>query len=486
LTLTEDWLRRFGWPETLVSEHPLAIAHGGASAYARANTLAAFRVAHQLGADFWEVVSGDGQIVVFHDACLADGRALADLSYEQIRASVEEDVAPLFSEVIKIALDGNVGIYADIKARAAALPVLNMLRHHGVERAILGAFDRDIVTTLKSSGTPYPVAALVPPGADPFAHADGADIIHLCWENMARAQDKLDSAFFDRCAQTGQHVVLWHEEDPERMAGLRSKPVLGICSDRPELVNPFTGPPGWPVQVVCHRGANEIAPENTLPAAHAAFAAGFSHVEIDVHVTSDEELVVLHDPTLERVTNGTGPVSAHTLTELRRLDIKGWYSSHFEGEKIPTLDEMLALAKTYHGQLYIEIKNAAALPVWRAVVAHGLEKRCFFWSFVAQTLQDLRAIAPTAKIMTRRQDFSTLDEALNFLDPALIEFTIDEDWSDFAPLRARDIPVMIAYNGGDPDVMARIIKARPEMVNLNQPFLFARMCSDLHRQGVAG
>lgn len=473
----------------LSPKRPLSIAHGGASAYARANTLAAFEVAHQLGADFWEVdlhLSADGQIVVFHDNCLQDGRALADLTYQQIRADADPDVAPLFSAVIDMALKCDAGIYADIKARDVAIPAAEMLHSYGVKRAILGAFDRDIVLALKSHGTPYPVSALVPPFADPFAHAKGADIIHLCWENLPRPQDLLDRKFFDRCAETGQKVALWHEEDPTRMAELRTKPVLGICSDRPELVNPFTGAPGWPVQVVCHRGANAIAPENTLAAAHAAFAAGFSHVEIDVHVTSDGELVVFHDPHLDRVTNGTGAVCDHTLAELRALDAGGWFSKHFVGEKIPTLDEILALANLYDGKLYIEFKSAAALPVWQAVVAHGLENRCFFWSFVTQTLQDLRAIAPEANIMMRRQDFTTLHDALSNLAPALIEYTIDEDWSEFARLHALDIPIMIAYNGDDADVMERIIKARPEIVNLNQPFLFARMCSDLHRTGASG
>ncbi|MCF6326630.1 MAG: hypothetical protein L3J21_04980 [Devosiaceae bacterium] len=465
----------------LSPKRPLSIAHGGASAYARANTLAAFEVAHQLGADFWEVdlhLSADGKIVVFHDDCFEDGRALADLTYEQIRADADPDVAPLFSEVIKIALQRDVGIYADIKAHAAAIPAADMLLSHGVKRAILGGFDREIVRTLKSHGTPYPVSALVPPHADPFTHAKGADIIHLCWENLPRPQDLLDSEFFDRCAETGQKVALWHEEDPTRMAEMRTKPVLGICSDLPQMINPFTGASDWPVQVVCHRGANVIAPENTLAAARAAFAAGFSHVEIDVHVTSDGELVVFHDPQLERVTNGVGPILDHSLAELRALDAGSWFSKHFAGEKIPTLTEILELANLFDGKLYIEFKSASPLPVWQAVLAHGLEKRCFFWSFDDQKLQDLRAIAPEANIMMRRQDFPTLQATLNNLAPALIEYTIYEDWSEFEQLQALNIPIMIAYNGDDPDVMERIIKARPEMVNINQPFMFAKMCSN--------
>ena len=175
------------------------------------------------------------------------------------------------------------------------------------------------------------------------------------------------------------------------MAEIRRKPVLGICSDRPELVNPIRFHND--LLVVCHRGANKIAPENTLSAAHACFAAGFSHVEIDVHVTADNNLVVLHDPTLDRTTNGTGPVCEHSLAELQLLNAGAWFSPFYAREMIPTLDDMLRLAKSYDGQLYIELKSAPARLVWNRVAAHQMQDRVFFWSFVTQSLHDMRALS---------------------------------------------------------------------------------------------
>ncbi|NND90046.1 MAG: hypothetical protein HKN42_04220 [Granulosicoccus sp.] len=464
----------------LSPEKPYSIAHRGASAYAPPNTIEAFRLAAQLGADFWEVdlhITADNQIIAFHDENLRDGRALADLVYLEIKACTEEDEAPLFSSIIRMALDFDIGLYADIKALDAAAPTVRLLIEHGIDKAILGAFDPAILAALNAADTHYPHAALVPLGADPFEHAREADIIHLCWENMSRPQDFLDDAFFDHCHRTGQKVVLWHEEDPVRMAELRIKPVLGICSDRPELVKPFTAHKDWPVKIVCHRGLNRIAPENTLPAAHAAFSAGFSHVEVDVQVTADDALVVMHDLLLERTTSGKGPVSSCTLEKLRELDAGGWFSSHFAGEPVPLLAEFLDLAELYDASLYVELKSAPAAQVWRAVVEHGAEGRCFFWSFSQQALVDLRAIAADASIMVRRQDFKSLDDAMSCLEPGLIEFTFDDDWSEFEALRKSGISVMIAYGGDNPDMMRQIARARPDLVNLDNPLLFATIYS---------
>jgi len=304
----------------------MSIAHRGASAYAQENTLSAFALAAQLGADMWEVdlhLTADDQIIAFHDFTLADGRPLGRLTYSEIRAAVGEDEAPLLSDIIALSKARGCGLYADIKAPEASVPVSRMLQATGTERAILGSSDPTVITALRAENSPYPVAVLVPVGVDPFSVSRGADIIHLCWEKMDRPQDLLDDAFFDRCRRAGQKVVLWHEENPDRMADLRNKPVLGICSDRPEMVNPIRFRDG--LQVVCHRGANKIAPENTLSAAHACFAAGFSHVEIDVHVTADAQLVVLQDPTLDRTTDGTGPVCDHTLAQLESLSAGMWF-----------------------------------------------------------------------------------------------------------------------------------------------------------------
>lgn len=449
-------------------KRPYSIAHRGASAYAEPNSLRAFEIAAQLNADFWEVdihLTIDHKLVVFHDAKLPDGRALKNLTFEQINA-------PSLEEILTLAQKHDTGIYADVKDIAATLPVYAALKQHGIEKAVIGAFDPQAAKMLKEAGCTYPCSALVPIGADPFLHAKDADVIHLCWEHLDRPQDLLDDAFFTRVKAENKLVVLWHEEDPQRMADLRHLPILGICSDRPELVHPFAPPVKWPVEIVCHRGANYIAPENTLEAAHCAFAAGFQYVEIDIHSTLDDELIVIHDHMLERTTNGNGLIAYKNYEAIKNLDAGSWFSAHFSTQKIPTFAEILSLANHYGGKLYVELKTADAQHVFDIVVKHNMLEKCFFWGFNAALLKEIREISTNANIMVRRQDFTSLDETLAFLSPTIIEYTIAEDWSEFETCHAHGAKVMIAYMGEDKTEMQRIITARPDLVNLNHPFLF--------------
>ncbi len=105
-----------------------------------------------------------------------------------------------------------------------------------------------------------------------------------------------------------------------------------------------------------HRGAPEAAPENTLSAFKEAVALGAHGVELDVMLSSDGEIVVIHDYTLDKTTDGSGPVKDYSLAELKRLDAGSWFSEEFSGEPIPTLQEVIdALDSSVF--LNIEIKS---------------------------------------------------------------------------------------------------------------------------------
>src|ERR1700694_4714944 len=98
------------------------------------------------------------------------------------------------------------------------------------------------------------------------------------------------------------------------------------------------------VTVSAHRGASGYAPENTLAAFSLAHELGADMVEFDVHLTADDRLVVVHDDTLDRTTNGTGYVRDHTWDEIARLDAGVWYAPEFTGLCVPLLDDALAWA----------------------------------------------------------------------------------------------------------------------------------------------
>lgn len=98
-----------------------------------------------------------------------------------------------------------------------------------------------------------------------------------------------------------------------------------------------------------HRGAKALEPENTLLSIKRALEIGVDAVEIDVHLTKDQEIVVIHDSTVDRTTNRTGPVGSYTLEDIRKLDAG-------KGEKIPTLVEVIGLTKG-KAKLVIELKE---------------------------------------------------------------------------------------------------------------------------------
>ena len=111
------------------------------------------------------------------------------------------------------------------------------------------------------------------------------------------------------------------------------------------------------IHVCAHRGHSAAAPENTLPALEAATAHGATVAEIDIVLTRDDRLVVLHDEILDRTTDGSGRVAALDLAEVKRLDAGAWFSPTFAGTRVPALEEALATARLNRMGLLIEIKE---------------------------------------------------------------------------------------------------------------------------------
>lgn len=101
------------------------------------------------------------------------------------------------------------------------------------------------------------------------------------------------------------------------------------------------------IYVAAHRGWSEKYPENTMLAFRAAAELGVDQIELDVRCTSDGELVIIHDATVDRTTNGHGAVADMTLSELRALDAGSWKGEEFAGANIPTFDEFIAFAREY-------------------------------------------------------------------------------------------------------------------------------------------
>lgn len=153
------------------------------------------------------------------------------------------------------------------------------------------------------------------------------------------------------------------------------------------------------IYVAGHRGYPDKYPENTLPSFQAAIDAGVDMVELDIRLTADRELVVIHDATLDRTSNGAGPVAEKTYRDIRAVDAGLHKGEAFAGTRIPTFEEALDAMKAYPALLFnFEIKEyprdgngprayETADRALRLIEAYGMDTRCVINIFDATLLE---------------------------------------------------------------------------------------------------
>lgn len=151
------------------------------------------------------------------------------------------------------------------------------------------------------------------------------------------------------------------------------------------------------VEIWAHRGSRVAAPENTMAAFRRAVTDGADGFELDVQLSKDGRLVVIHDETLDRTTNGHGLVKDHTFDELRALDASGGRGG-FAGEQIPPLEEVLQLAASARLQVNVELKNSeVAYPgleekVLAAIDEAAMTERVVLSTFSQESVRRLTAM----------------------------------------------------------------------------------------------
>lgn len=218
--------------------------------------------------------------------------------------------------------------------------------------------------------------------------------------------------------------------------------------------------------VVAHRGASAAAPENTLAALRLAAAMGARWAECDVRLSADGVAVVLHDATLERTTDGRGPVAARTAAELAALDAGGWFDAAFAGERVPTLAAVTAEASRLGLGLNLEIKaeSAAAAGATADAVAPVLAAwsgALVVSSFHATALAALRETAPALRRgMLCRRRVGTAELAIAH---ALAAVSLHADRRAFAAATTARIAAAglwpVAYTVNDAAEAARLWRA---------------------------
>ena len=151
--------------------------------------------------------------------------------------------------------------------------------------------------------------------------------------------------------------------------------------------------------IIGHRGASLHAPENTLAAFKLAMDQSAAAIEFDVKLTCDQHVVVMHDPGVARTTGGQGLVSKLSLDEIKRLDAGTWFSSDFNGERVPTLKEVFdtvgrKILMNIELTNYTTPSDPLVDRVIELVIQNGLEDRVYFSSFLATNLIKARKLLP--------------------------------------------------------------------------------------------
>lgn len=163
----------------------------------------------------------------------------------------------------------------------------------------------------------------------------------------------------------------------------------------PPPLSCFTDPSCTAPLGVAHRGGGWMAPENTLAGIEAAAAAGIRGVELDVRTSADGVLVLHHDDSVHRVTDGTGDVEALTLAELRALTVDG----QAEPGGIPTFAEALALSVALDLAVDVDVKRASAEALAADIRGANAEENCFLLTKSVEAGESYRAVMPEVAIM---------------------------------------------------------------------------------------
>jgi glycerophosphoryl diester phosphodiesterase len=181
------------------------------------------------------------------------------------------------------------------------------------------------------------------------------------------------------------------------------------------------------VALFAHRGEHRHHPENTLPAIQGAIEAGADFVELDVRTTADGALVLMHDRTVERTTDGHGLVAELTLEQVKALDPGAKFAPGFAGTRVPTFDEALGLARGRIG-VYVDVKAVRAEDLVAALERHAMQDRVVIYADPA-FLGQIVVLRPALRVMPEAENAAELERLLEQLPLRVAAFG-ERDFDD--------------------------------------------------------
>lgn len=243
------------------------------------------------------------------------------------------------------------------------------------------------------------------------------------------------------------------------------------------------------IEVVVHRGANALAPENTMPSADSALVHGATWIEVDVRTTADGVMYNLHDDELERTTNGVGKISESTAAYIDSLDAGSWFSEEYKGLKVPTMASMLEELSTRTiresqkpAKVFFDVKPGTPIPaIVQLVRETGFTDKSFFWFAREEMLREFLTLAPEMTVKVNASDIERLQYWIDLfseyqLHPAIVEVHANKVTPEFTAFcRQNSILIMVGAQGESLEDYQKAIDTGADMINLDKPELFEQL-----------
>lgn len=227
------------------------------------------------------------------------------------------------------------------------------------------------------------------------------------------------------------------------------------------------------IEVVVHRGANHLAPENTKASAEAAIKLGAHYVEIDVRTSNDGVLYIMHDPTVDRTTDGSGIFGSMTSAEIDKLDAGSWYAKEFKGEPVPKLREYLLWIKG-KAKVYFDVKDANLQQLINLVKETGMESDCFFWSSKKKWMKQFRKLSADLPLKVNAGSVDAVEAAVETYHPQIIECGIGSVTEEFIAIcKKHNLKIMLYGSKEDEDYFKKVLDTNGvDMINIDRPEIY--------------
>lgn len=230
------------------------------------------------------------------------------------------------------------------------------------------------------------------------------------------------------------------------------------------------------IEMVVHRGANALAPENTIASADSALAHGAKWIEVDVRRSRDGVLFNLHDETLDRTTDGKGLLKNMKSADVRKLDAGSWFSSKYAGTSVPTIAEMLDHLQG-RANVFFDVKRGTSVgDLIKLVREKGYSDKSFFWFADEHMLREFVATAADLKVKVNASDIERLKYWQKICYPSYVEIApqnITPQFLNYCHLY--NIKVMAACQEDDTSQFQMVIDSGADMVNLDRPEVFEKL-----------